>query len=52
MSEKERWRELCERASKEQDPKKLHELVKEIDQLLKEKEDGLKPITPQTPSKA
>ena len=34
---KERWRELCEQASVEQDPKKLLELVKEINQLLEEK---------------
>jgi hypothetical protein len=34
---KERWRELCERASVEQDPDKLLELVKEINQLLEEK---------------
>jgi predicted Zn-dependent protease len=27
---KELWRELCEQAALEQDPEKLHELVKEI----------------------
>ena len=31
---KERWRELCEQAAVEQDPQKLHELVKEIIRLL------------------
>jgi hypothetical protein len=34
---KERWLELCEQASKEQGPKKLMELVEEIDRVLKEK---------------
>jgi hypothetical protein len=34
---KERWRELCEQASVEQDPKKLLELVTEINRLLDEK---------------
>jgi hypothetical protein len=38
---KERWRELCERASVEQDPDKLLELVKEINQLLEEKRTRL-----------
>ncbi|MGB7150340.1 MAG: hypothetical protein WBD45_14380 [Terriglobales bacterium] len=33
--------DLCEQASKEQDPEKLMELVAEIDRLLKEKQDGL-----------
>jgi len=31
---KERWQELCELASKEQDPTKLIELMKEIERLL------------------
>lgn len=34
---KERWRELCERASIEQDPQKMLELVKEINEVLAEK---------------
>ena len=34
---KERWRELCEQAAIEQDPKKLTQLVAEIDRLLDEK---------------
>ena len=40
MSEqkKERWRELCELAAVEQDPQKLHELVKEIIRVLEAKE--------------
>jgi hypothetical protein len=38
---KERWRELCERASTEQDPQKLLKLIEEINRLLKEKRDRL-----------
>ena len=34
---KERWRELCEQAAVEQDPKKLVELTTEIYRLLEEK---------------
>jgi hypothetical protein len=30
----ERWKELCEQASKEQDPKKLIELTRQINDLL------------------
>ena len=36
-----RWRELCELATKEQDPIKLLELVTEINRLLTEKEKRL-----------
>jgi hypothetical protein len=39
---KERWKILCEQASTEQDPEKLHELVKEINDLLEAKEARLK----------
>jgi hypothetical protein len=45
---KERWRELCEQAAVEQDPAKLHELVKEINRLLDEKEVRLKRNQPKT----
>jgi hypothetical protein len=42
---KERWMELCEQASKEQDPVKLSELIAkmiaEIDRVRQEKQDGL-----------
>jgi hypothetical protein len=31
---KERWRELCEQAAVEQDPKKLLELTRQINDLL------------------
>ena len=39
---RERWRELCEQAETEQDPKKLVELAEEINRLLEEKEQRLK----------
>ena len=35
---RERWMELCEQAAAEQDGKKLLELVKQINNLLEEKE--------------
>jgi hypothetical protein len=37
----ERWRELCKQASAEQDPKKMLELIKEINRLLDEKQARL-----------
>jgi hypothetical protein len=42
MKDKERWMELCQQAAVEQDPKKLMELVTEINRLLMEKEQRLK----------
>ena len=45
------WQTLCAQAAVEQDPKKLMELVKEIDRLLSEKQDRLnrerEPLTKQ-----
>ena len=38
---KERWRELCEQASVEQDPEKLLNLVREISRPLEEKQARL-----------
>ena len=38
---RERWMQLCSQAATEQDPHKLMELVKEINQLLEEKERRL-----------
>jgi hypothetical protein len=35
---RERWKQLCELASTEQNPKKLLELVAEINRLLEEKQ--------------
>ena len=39
---KERWMELCEQASKEQDPAKLMSLVDEINRLLEQRDQKLK----------
>ena len=41
--QKERWMELCEQASREQDPNKLMTLVEEINRILEERELNLKP---------
>lgn len=48
---RERWLELCELAAKEQDSKKLLELIREINQILEEKEERLK-TQRQDPSRA
>ena len=37
----ERWRKLCEAAAKEQDSDRLLELVRQINQMLEEKERRL-----------
>jgi len=42
MQSKERWQELCAQAAEEMDPIRLMELVKEINDLLSEKEARLK----------
>jgi hypothetical protein len=39
---RERWQMLCEQAATEQDPERLMFLIREIDQLLSEKEQRLK----------
>ena len=39
---KERWLQLCERATVEQDSEKLRALIAEINRLLQEKEERLK----------
>ena len=44
---KERWLELCAQAAVEQDPKKMLELVAEINALLEEKERRLGIVPPQ-----
>lgn len=46
--QKERWMELCERASHEQDPTKLMQLVEEINRLLEQREQKLKPNKSET----
>lgn len=38
---KERWKLRCEQAAVEQDPAKLHELIREINRLLEEKQARL-----------
>ena len=45
---KERWKVLCEQAATEQDPIKLHRLVKEINDLLEAKEARFKGNPPKT----
>jgi hypothetical protein len=42
LHNKERWEELCELASKEQNPQKLMELITEINRLLEAKLNRLK----------
>jgi hypothetical protein len=44
---KERWKELCEQATVEQDHDRLMQLVAEIDQLLAEKEQRLRKSAPE-----
>lgn len=44
---KELWRELCEQAAGEQDPKKLLDLIKEINRLLTEKQKHLTDASPE-----
>ena len=43
---KELWRELCEQAAVEQDPKRLLELTKQINDLLLGKQHRLDASTP------
>jgi hypothetical protein len=44
MKDNERWMDLCEQASKEQDPEKLMALTQEIIRVLDEKEARLKDL--------
>lgn len=43
----ERWKQLCAQAAVEQDPKKLLELVKEINRLLDQKQRRLESKQPE-----
>jgi hypothetical protein len=43
LEKKERWLELCEQASREQDSEKLLSLIGEINRLLEAKEKSLRP---------
>lgn len=47
---KERWQELCALAANEQNPEKLLKLVTEINDLLAEKEELLRPPKAKNPS--
>jgi hypothetical protein len=47
---KERWLELCEQATVEQDTQKLMALIAEINRLLEEKEQRLKKKHEENPS--
>jgi len=47
VKKQERWMELCAQAAVERDPEKLNALVKEINRLLREKEDRLREQNPQ-----
>lgn len=49
---KEIWMRLCERAVVEQDPDKLMDLIKQINQLLEEKERRLKESRGQSSQKS
>jgi hypothetical protein len=44
----ERWKQLCQQASIEQDPEKLREPIKEINDLLAGKYNCVKSTTPPT----
>jgi hypothetical protein len=46
VEDRERWKVLCEQASTEQDPEKLHELIREINLLMEAKEQRLKGQSP------
>jgi len=48
---KERWWMLCEQAANERDPERLLEIVKEINDLLDEKQDRLGHAAPYDKSK-
>jgi len=43
----ERWKQLCAQAAQEQDPRKLAELVTEINRLLEVKRNRLSKTTPE-----
>jgi hypothetical protein len=47
---KERWLELCAQAADEKDPQKLLALIKQISDLLEEKERRLGLLPPEAPS--
>jgi hypothetical protein len=46
LKDKEKWMELCQQAATEQDADKLLKLITEINRLLDEKEQRLRPTPP------
>jgi hypothetical protein len=48
--QRERWQQLCQQASIEQDPRRLMELIREINRLLEEKEQRLNRQKPDSQS--
>ena len=46
QEQRERWMQLCEQASTEQDPEKLMKLIAEINRLLEAKERRLRQNSP------
>jgi hypothetical protein len=45
MANPDKWKELCAKAAVEQDPKRLLELITEINQILEQMEEGKKAPT-------
>jgi hypothetical protein len=45
MKDKKHWTELCSQAAIEQDPKKMLQLMTEINRLLAEKQDRLEKVS-------
>jgi len=52
LQDREHWQELCARATVEQDPDKLLELVNEINRLLEEKQRRLRGDKPRFKEKS
>jgi hypothetical protein len=48
MTDQDKWKELCAKAVVEQDPKRLLELVEEINQILEQMSREKKPPTGST----
>jgi hypothetical protein len=48
MKDNPHWMELCQQASVEQDHEKLMQLINEINRLLDDKEQRLRPAPPKT----
>jgi hypothetical protein len=48
--DKQRWRELCERAVTERNPDKLSKIIHEANKLIEEKKPGLKSAPAESPN--